>query len=85
MGSCTSPSSSTSPPGRSDIIFTSPPTLKYLPSPVSSTTLTVMSSARSSQMLRSSRIMRWLIALRASGRLMVTVATLLATSIFRCW
>ena len=28
IGSCTSPSSSTSPPGRSDIAFTSPPTLK---------------------------------------------------------
>jgi len=35
MGSWTSPSSRTSPPGRSDIAFTSPPTLKKSPAPVS--------------------------------------------------
>ncbi len=83
IGSWTSPSSSTSPPGRSDIALTSPPTLKIVPAPVSSTALTAVSSARSSQIERNSRISRWLIALRASGRLRVTVATLSATSIFR--
>ena len=85
IGSWTSPSSSTSPPGRSLIALTSPPTLKYLPAPVSRTAWTDMSSARSSQIERSSRIRRWLMALRASGRLRVTVASLSATSTFRSW
>ena len=84
-GSIISPSSKTSPPGRSSMPFTLPPTLKYLPLPVSSTALRSLSSARSRHTSWSSWWNCLSIWLRESGRFSVTIASLPSFSIFRHW